>query len=91
MRLQSILLPTEKICNVEALYFHRNGDYLEFDGYFNLFQIAKRKHYTALTGVALQLELSGYSELLLMNDRRVIARHRLLLRHSAVWHDAAGY
>ena len=77
MRLQSILLPTEDICNVEALYFHRNGNYLEFDGYFNLFQIAKRKHYTALTGIALQLELSGYSELLLMNDRRTIAWHRL--------------
>lgn len=77
MRLQSILLPTEDICNVEALYFHRNGDYLEFDGYFNLFQIAKRKRYTGITGLKLQLELEGYSEIQLMNNRKLIQRFSL--------------
>lgn len=72
MRLQTILLPTEEICNVEELYFHRHGEYLEFDGYFNLFQIAKRKRYTGITGLKLQLELAGYSEIRLMNDRKQI-------------------
>ena len=72
MRLQTILLPTEEICNVEELYFHRRGAYLDFDGYFNLFQIAKRKRYTGITGLKLQLELAGYSEIRLMNDRKQV-------------------
>ena len=77
MRLQTILLPTEEICNVEELYFHRHGEYLEFDGYFNLFQIAKRKRYTGITGLKLQLELEGYSEIQLMNNRKLIQRFSL--------------
>ena len=74
MRLQTILLPTEEICNVEELYFHRRGAYLDFDGYFNLFQIAKRKRYTKITGLKLSLELEGYSEIRLMNNRKPIQR-----------------
>lgn len=77
MRLQTILLPTEEICNVEELYFHRRGAYLDFDGYFNLFQIAKRKRYTRITGLKLSLELEGYSEIRLMNNRTQIGSYPL--------------
>ena len=77
MRLQTILLPTEEICNVEELYFHRRGAYLDFDGYFNLFQIAKRKRYTRITGLKLSLELEGCSEIQLMNNRTQIASYSL--------------
>lgn len=77
MRLQTILLPTEEICNVEELYFHRRGAYLDFDGYFNLFQIAKRKRYTRITKLKLSLELEGYSEIRLMNNRTQIGSYPL--------------
>ena len=77
MRLQTILLPTEEICNVEELYFHRRGAYLDFDGYFNLFQIAKRKRYTRITGLKLSLELEGCCEIRLMNNRTQIASYPL--------------
>lgn len=39
MRLQNIRLPDSEICSEEALYYHRDGKWLKFDGYFNLFYI----------------------------------------------------
>ena len=39
MRLQNIQLPDSDICAEEELYFHRNGDWIDFNGYFNLFYV----------------------------------------------------
>ena len=71
MRVQSILLPDE-ICNVEELYFHRNRNRIDFDGYFNLFYIEKRLKYTNYSGLNLCLRLCGYKVLYLMHDQKVI-------------------
>ena len=46
MRLQNIRFPEPDICREEELYFHRNGEWIDFNGYFNLFYIEKRKKYT---------------------------------------------
>lgn len=78
MRLQTILLPTETICNVTELYFHRTGSRVDFDGYFNLFHIEKRKHYTELQELHLKLLLKGYKRIYLMHDRQVLKDERLL-------------
>ena len=48
IQLQSILFPSSNVCQVEELYFHRydqaqKGERIDFDGYFNLFYIEKRK------------------------------------------------
>ena len=43
MRLQNIRFPEADICREEELYFHRNGEWVDFNGYFNLFYIAKKK------------------------------------------------
>ena len=45
MRLQNIRFPEPDICREEELYFHRNGEWIDFNGYFNLFYIEKRKKY----------------------------------------------
>lgn len=44
MRLQNIQLPDSDICAEEELYFHRNGDWIDFNGYFNLFYIEKERN-----------------------------------------------
>lgn len=72
MRLQSILFPDVNVCRVEELYFHRyekkQGDRIDFDGYFNLFYIEKRKKYTQIEDLSLELTLCGYKELILVHD-----------------------
>lgn len=49
VQLQSILFPDSHVCQVEELYFHRYNqiqetERIDFDGYFNLFYIEKRKN-----------------------------------------------
>ena len=39
IQLQAILEPDENICAAEELYFHRTGQEICYDGYFNLFYI----------------------------------------------------
>ena len=73
LRLQSILLPTAEVCDVEELYFHRNGNEVDFDGYFNFFSLDKWRKYTLIEDLWLHIELSGFSELRIMNDRRETA------------------
>lgn len=77
MRLQTILLPTEEICNVKELYYHEQKERLDFDGYFNLFQIEKRRRYTIIEKLILSLDLEGYSEITLMNNRQCIKTYSL--------------
>ena len=40
MRLQNIRFPEPDICREEELYFHRNGEWIDFNGYFNLFYLS---------------------------------------------------
>ena len=70
--LQSVLLPNPVICTEEELYFHRDGNRVRFDGYFNLFYIEKRKKYTTLEQLTLDLELQGYSTIRIMHNSKVL-------------------
>ncbi len=77
IQLQSTLLPSEEICRISELYYHRRGRQVDFDGYFNLFYIKKRKAYTSIEELFLLLNLKGYEELILYHDRTAISRIRL--------------
>ena len=72
IQLQNILLPCEDICNVPELYYHEYENRVDFDGYFNLFYLEKRKAYTNFAGLYLIFQSVGYSRLLLMHDRQVV-------------------
>ena len=71
IKLQTILHPTEELCDEEQVYYHRQEDGLtiDYDGYFNLFYIEKRHKYTDITELKLILELQGYESVTLMHDR----------------------
>ncbi|MDO5140620.1 MAG: glycosyltransferase [Eubacteriales bacterium] len=56
LELQSILHPRREVCEVEELYIHRDGYRSLYDGFFNLFYIEKRKKYTDIPNLCLQLE-----------------------------------
>lgn len=74
IKLQSILLPSD-LCGEEKVYFHVHGDgrTVDFDGYFNLFYIEKRKKYTSVSSILLVLKLQGYKKIVLMHDREEIS------------------
>ena len=72
MRLQTIEFPSESICSSEEMYFHRQKNQLDFDGYFNLFYIEKRKKYCSLGGMKLVIRLKGASEIRLMHNRELL-------------------
>lgn len=76
MRLQTILFPTEDICDVKEMYFHERGEYVDFDGYFNLFQIDARRSHTELRKLFLDIRLKGYKEIIIMNNREEVARYK---------------
>ncbi len=69
IQLQSILMPSEEICKVSELYYHENNGQINFDGYFNLFYIEKRKAYTNIEKLFLSLRLKGFSSLALYRNR----------------------
>lgn len=77
IQLQSILLPCEAVCTVQELYFHEKDDRADFDGYFNLFYIEKRKAYTNIAGLYLTARIMGYSRLILMHNREKIREMEL--------------
>ena len=77
MRLQNIRFPEADICREEELYFHRNGEWVDFNGYFNLFYIEKRKKYTNQESLTLHLELNGCQAIRLMLDENVIQEKML--------------
>lgn len=72
MRLQTIEFPSESICSSEEMYFHRQKNQLDFDGYFNLFYIEKRKKYCSPGGLKLVIRLKGASEIRLMHNRELL-------------------
>jgi galactofuranosylgalactofuranosylrhamnosyl-N-acetylglucosaminyl-diphospho-decaprenol beta-1,5/1,6-galactofuranosyltransferase len=77
MRLQNIRFPEADICREEELYFHRNGEWVDFNGYFNLFYIEKRKKYTNQESLTLHLELNGCQAIRLMLDENIIQEKML--------------
>lgn len=72
IQLQTILQPDPEICVEEALYFHRNGEEICFDGYFNLFYIDKWKRYTRLEKLQLSIKTAGYQMLRLYHNRECV-------------------
>ncbi len=77
MRLQTVLLPENRFCQEEELYYHRHGNRIDFDGYFNLFQVEKRKKYTTLREIRLVLRAAGYCEVILWRDRNELGRESI--------------
>lgn len=65
------------MCNIPELYYHRTEKRIDFDGYFNLFYIEKRKIYTELEGVSLELSLKGYDELLIVTNQKELKKFDL--------------
>ena len=72
VRLQSVLIPHMDICKEEQVFYHRHEEMVDFDGYFNLFYIEKRKKYTSIEGIELSIDISGYEKIELMHDRDII-------------------
>lgn len=68
IQLQSVLLPTEEVCAVTELYYHKSGHRIDFNGYFNLFYIEKRKKYTNLDKLFLEVCLYGFEELIVVHN-----------------------
>lgn len=77
IQLQSILLPTLEICNENDLYYHKSGSRIDFNGYFNLFYIEKRKKYTTISNVILEIWAQGYKELILVHSGEDLMRFPL--------------
>lgn len=87
IQLQTVLEPDAAICSEEALYFHRKGQEICYDGYFNLFYIEKWKRYTRLEQLKLVLDIKGYQQLRLYHDHDCIQEIQLnanLLEHPIV-------
>ena len=72
MKLQTILYPTNNICNEEALYLHRDEGFVLFDGYFNLFYLEKHHKYCDIDELSLELKTCGVKQIRIMHDREVI-------------------
>ena len=72
MKLQSILYPTEQICNEEALYLHRDGSFILFDGFFNLFYLEKHKKYCKIEELSLELKVRGIKRIVVMHDKDAV-------------------
>ncbi|MEY8337936.1 glycosyltransferase [Lachnospiraceae bacterium 62-35] len=68
IQLQSILLPTKEVCDIPELYYHKKGCRIDFDGYFNLFYLEKRKKYTGIKNLSLSVCLQGYEKLIVLHD-----------------------
>lgn len=77
IQLQSILMPSEEICKVSELYYHEKNGQINFDGYFNLFYIEKRKAYTNIEKLFLALRLKGFSSLALYRNREKLQEFSL--------------
>lgn len=77
VQLQSILKPRQDTEGIEQLYYHKHENQIDFDGYFNLFYLKKRKAYTLIHNLHLSLQLRGYEALLLYHDREMIKKETL--------------
>ena len=77
MRLQTILLPQLEKHDIEELFIHKEGGYISFNGYFNLFYIEKHKRYTDIQELSLKLCAKGYRSIILMHNSNELSRHDL--------------
>ncbi|CAK7074576.1 MAG: hypothetical protein TIS_04295 [Tissierella sp.] len=68
IQLQSILLPDKSVCEISELYYHKKGNRIDYNGYFNLFYIEKRKKYTDIGNLKISICLCGYERLILVHD-----------------------
>lgn len=75
MRLQTIEFPKKETPETKELYVHLNGNWLEFDGYFNLFYIEKRKKYSDLEGLRLKIRGKGVRGIRLMHNRNILKEY----------------
>lgn len=68
IQLQSVLFPVKGVCEEKDLYYHQENERIDFDGYFNLFYIEKRKKYTQIKDLHLRISACGYKALVLVHD-----------------------
>ena len=68
IQLQSILLPDKEVCEISELYYHKKGNRIDYNGYFNLFYVEKRKKYTDIENLKISIRLCGYEKLVLVHD-----------------------
>ena len=68
IQLQSILLPDKAVCEISELYYHKKGNRIDYNGYFNLFYVEKRKKYTDIENLKISIRLCGYERLVLVHD-----------------------
>ena len=59
MLLQRVLFPSKEICTCDELYYHRTGNEIAFDGFFNLFDMHKWKKYTIVRDIRLCISWRG--------------------------------
>ena len=67
--IQNILHPDDEYCSVKELFYREDPENIHVNGYFNLFCIEKRKAYTTIDELYLELEVKGFASLILMHDR----------------------
>lgn len=72
IQLQSILTPSLNVCGIAEMYYHEEEDYIKFNGYFNLFYIEKRKKYTTIGQLYLEVKSYGCSKIIVMHDNNQI-------------------
>lgn len=53
MKIQPLLFPSSAICDIEAMYYHRRGNVLSLETYFNAFSIGKWNYYTTIDSLTL--------------------------------------
>ena len=68
MILQNICFPDSEICDVEEMYYHRQKNRMIFDGYFNMFSLAKWVEYTVIRDFHLALKLSTKAKVLIFDQ-----------------------
>ena len=68
MILQNICFPDSEICDVKEMYYHRQKNRMIFDGYFNMFSLAKWVEYTVIRNFHLALKLSAEAKVLVFDQ-----------------------
>ena len=59
MLLQRVLYPSDDTCACSEMYYHRTGNEVAYDGFFNLFDLRRWKKYTVVRDIHLCLTLQG--------------------------------
>lgn len=77
--LQRLVLSSDIPGIVPDVYYHLCEDGLteDYDGYYNLLYIEKRKRYTDIEGISLVLMLKGYAAVTIMHNRDEVMKYRI--------------